>query len=220
MITWTSTRVLGLAGLLALGTSFAAFAQDQDTSTEAPVEAPSEETTEQAEQAVPSVEDELSLGEDANAAAQANGPYTADKIDDWELRCIRSDQENDPCQMYQLLSDSAGTPIAEFSLFRLPAGGRAEAGATVVVPLETALQQQLTIAVDNGSSRRYPYSYCTQVGCFARIGLTPEDVTSFKRGNSAKMTIVPVLAPDQKVEVTLSLKGFTAAYNKVSVIQQ
>lgn len=205
MITWKTARALGFAGVWALSTSFAALAQDQ--------EAPSEDA------ATPSIEDELSLGEDANAENAPGRPYTAEKLGDWELRCIRTEDGNDPCQMYQLLNDTAETPIAEFSLFRLPEGGRAEAGATVVVPLETALQQQLTISVDGGPARRYPYSYCTQLGCFARIGLTPDDVNVFKRGNAANLTIVPVLAPDQKVEVTLSLTGFTAAYDKVSVIQ-
>jgi invasion protein IalB len=104
-------------------------------------------------------------------------------------------------------------------MFRLKDAGKAQAGGTIVVPLETSLPQQLTITVDGGKARRYPYSFCNQVGCFARIGLTAEDVASFKRGNAATMTIVPALAQDQKVELTLSLTGFTAAYDKVSVVE-
>jgi invasion protein IalB len=53
-----------------------------------------------------------------------------------------------------------------------------------------------------------------------RLGLTKEDVASFKRGKSAVITIVPALAPDQKVELELSLEGFTASYKEVSVIEQ
>ena len=214
MITWNSTRVFGLAGILALGTSFAALAQDTDTT-----EAPAEATEAPAESDAPKIEDELSLGQDPSSDGLGQ-PYTAETIGDWELRCIKTQDGNDPCQMYQLLSDENNAPISEFSLFRLPDGGRAEAGATVVVPLETALQEQLTIVVDGNTTRRYPFAYCTQLGCFARIGLTGEDVNIFKRGNAADVSITPVLAPDQKVTVKLSLKGFTAAYNKVSVIQQ
>jgi invasion protein IalB len=45
-------------------------------------------------------------------------------------------------------------------------------------------------------------------------------VARFKRGNAALITIVPALAQDQKVELTLSLTGFTSAYDQVSTVQQ
>lgn len=166
------------------------------------------------------IEEQLSLGEDADGDPQLGQPYTQEIIGAWEMRCIRTEAEEDPCQMYQLLDDGQGAPVAEVSLFRLPEGGKAEAGATVVVPLETSLPQQLTIAVDGGKARRYPYAFCNPVGCYARLGLTPADITAFKRGNEAVITIVPALAPDQEVKLTLSLTGFTASYNKVSVIEQ
>ena len=35
-------------------------------------------------------------------------------------------------------------------------------------------------------------------------------MNTFKRGNLAKITIVPVAAPDQKVVLDVSLSGFTA----------
>jgi len=52
------------------------------------------------------------------------------------------------------------------------------------------------------------------------MGLTNEDVAAFKRGKEATITIVPALAPDQKVELSLSLDGFTASFDKSSVIDQ
>ena len=162
----------------------------------------------------------MSLGEDANQAPQLGTTYTEEVIGSWEMKCIRTEEEQDPCQMYQLLDDGEGNPVSEFSLFRLPAGGKASAGATIVVPLETALPQQLTISVDGSKARRYPYAFCNPVGCYARLGLTDADVSAFKRGNKAVITIVPALAPDQKVDLELSLDGFTASYDKASVIQE
>ena len=122
--------------------------------------------------------------------------------------------------MYQLLNDDAGSPVVEFSLFRLPEGGRATAGATIVVPLETALQQQLTIQVDSSEARRYPFAFCNQIGCYARIGLTEQDVAAFRAGNAARVSIAPFVAQDQAVNVTLSLTGFTAAFDKASTVAQ
>lgn len=174
--------------------------------------------TKPAEGTAANVESQLSLGEDANKDPDLGQPYTKEEVGAWEIRCIKTEEEQDPCQMYQLMDDGEGIPVAEFSLFRLPAGGKAVAGATVVVPLETALPQQLTITVDGGSARRYPYAFCNSVGCYARIGLTNEDIAVFKKGANATLTIVPALAPDQKVELSLSLKGFTASFDKASTI--
>lgn len=167
------------------------------------------------------VDSQLALGEDAEQPAGVGAPYTKEVVGDWELRCLKTETpDEDPCQLYQLLDDGEGAPVAEVSLFRLPDGGQAKAGATVIVPLETALPNQLLISIDGAKAKRYPYAFCNRLGCYARIGLTEEDVAQFKRGNEAVISIVPALAPDQTVKLTLSLTGFTAGYEKVSVIEQ
>lgn len=203
-----------LSSTLLVATMGTAFAQETAQAVEDGAEA--------AQQAAePTVESQLSLGEDANAVPAVGQTYTREIIGDWEMRCIKQEEgKEDPCQMYQLIDDGDGTPVAEFSLFRLPGSGQAKAGATLVVPLETSLPQQVTITVDGGSARRYPYAFCNQIGCYARIGFTDSDVNGFKRGNAALITIVPALAQDQKVELDLSLTGFTAAFEEVSTVQQ
>ena len=207
-------NVVFLSTALLISAASVTFAQETVKPAEDETAAPQTETASD-------VESQLSLGEDANAVPVVGQPYTKEIIGDWEMRCIKAEEgAKDPCQMYQLLDDGDGTPVAEFSLFRLPDGGKAKAGATVVVPLETSLPQQLTITVDGSSSRRYPYAFCNPVGCYARIGLTADDLAGFKRGNTAMITIVPAVAQDQKVELPLSLTGFTAAYDQVSTAQQ
>jgi invasion protein IalB len=203
------STVLTLCAALAVVAPAAAFAQTTAPETE---EAPKPATT---------VEDQLSLGEDADKNPELGKPFTRETIGAWEMRCIKVEEgEEEPCQMYQLMDDGQGAPVAEVSLFRLPPGGKAVAGATIIVPLETALPQQLTVSIDGGKARRYPYAFCNPVGCYIRLGLTADDVAAFKRGNEAQMTIVPALAPDQKVVLTLSLEGFTASFEKVSVLDQ
>ena len=211
---------LPLCAVLALMAPIASFAQTAtDTTTEAPA---AEEATAPAGASgtAAEIEEQLSLGEDADKDPELGKPYTKEVIGAWEMRCIKTEEEVDPCQMYQLLDDGQGAPVAEVSLFRLPDGGKVEAGATVVVPLETSLPQQLLVSVDGAKARRYPYAFCNPVGCYVRLGLTKEDVASFKRGKAAVITIVPALAPDQKVELNLSLEGFTASFDKVSVLEQ
>lgn len=174
-------------------------------------------TQTETETPAPSIEDQLSLGEDASVP-QIGDTYTAEVNGDWAVRCIKTEEGvEEPCQMYQLLSDASGSPVAEISIFRLPEGGRAVAGATIVVPLETSLPQQLTIQVDEGAARRYPYAFCNTIGCYSRVGLVAEEVAAFRAGSAATLTIVPALAPDQEVEVIMSLNGFTASYNKTTI---
>lgn len=165
----------------------------------------------------PTIEDQLSLGEDADANPTVGQTYIGETVGDWQMRCVKTEDDNDPCQMYQLMSDAEGTPVAEISIFRLPEGGRAIAGATIIVPLETSLQQQLTIQVDENPARRYPFAFCNSIGCFSRVGLVTDEVDVFKKGNAAKLSIVPALAPDQVVELVMSLNGFTAAFDQTTI---
>jgi invasion protein IalB len=155
----------------------------------------------------------LSMGQ-----SPAEGPgstYVKEAFSDWELRCIRVESGAEPCQLYQLLKDGQGTSVAEIGLFSLPEGGEAAAGATIIVPLETLLTQGLRLGIDAAQPKIYPFTFCSQVGCVARVGFTAEEVEAFRKGNKAVLTIVPAVAPDQTVSLDVSLAGFTAGFEAV-----
>ena len=181
------------------------FAQETGTSTE------SEE---------PSAAGDLDLGQPVDEALQPGQQYLKEKHGDWDLTCVNlgTDQQ-DPCSILQILNGPSGTPMAEVSLFRLPEGGQAVAAANVIVPLETLLPEALTISVDGAPGKRYQYSFCDPVGCIARVGLTQADLDAFRKGNSATFSLRPAPAPDQLIELSLSLKGFTAGFNALPEIQ-
>ncbi|MCG6884662.1 MAG: invasion associated locus B family protein [Silicimonas sp.] len=159
----------------------------------------------------------LSMGVEEAGPGQ---PYIRDTFGDWELRCVRDGNDSEICQLYQLMSDGNGNSVAEFNIFPLPEGGEAVAGANIVTPLETLLTAPLRLAVDSGQGKRYPYSFCSQIGCFSRIGLTADEIASFRQGSAAKITIVPAAAPNETVELTLSLSGFTAGFNALVEIEK
>lgn len=176
-------------------------------------------TEEAASEGKTTAENVLDLGQPVDGGPKLGDRYSKEKIGDWDLACIKTDTDNDPCSMLQILTDESGNAVAEVSMFQLAGGGKAVAGATVIVPLETLLPAQLTIAVDGGSGKRYNYSFCNPIGCIAQIGLTAEDVAAFKRGNTAKVTLVPAPAPDQKITLNMSLTGFTASYDKTDKVK-
>ena len=164
----------------------------------------------------------LAMGEKVEQPSTVPTPtspddVTAETSGDWVLECTKAGPEPRPCRLYQLMEDDAGNPVAEITLYKLatPAGG-AVAGATIVVPLETMLTAQLTVAVDGANAKRYPFAFCNQIGCFSRIGLSQEDIEGYKAGTTADMIIVPAAAPDQIVKVNMSLSGFTKAFDSAT----
>ncbi|TFL18190.1 invasion associated locus B family protein [Jannaschia formosa] len=221
---------LVLAALLA---TTSAYAQDTGGETaEPPAEtaapadaAPSQETPAEGTPAQEApgeanqlAEEILSTGEDVPGQAAGPSIYVREEHGAWEIRCLENPGDGpDPCQMFQRLEDQNGNPTADVNVFDLPDGGEIVAGATVLTPLQTLLTAQVTMQIDSGQARRYPFSFCDQSGCYARLGLTAEDLNRMRRGAQATIIVVPAQAPDQQAELTMSLNGFTAGFEAVSV---
>lgn len=198
------TRSLVLA--LALGLPVAAFAQDTTTT-----QAPAADTTTEAPAA-----GDLSMGQDAGGQSDL---YVKNTYGDWTLRCLHAKDGSDPCELYQLLKDDKGTSVAEVTMVTLPEGQQAALGATVIVPLETLLTAALQMALDTAKPKVYPFTFCAQVGCFARVGFTADEFAAMKKGNKMVLSVVPVANPKQVVSVNISLKGFTDATDALKAEQ-
>ncbi|MFY0691371.1 MAG: invasion associated locus B family protein [Paracoccaceae bacterium] len=189
--------------LAALALSAPAMAQETTSSDtpQAGAEAPAER------------DDGLSTG---TPELKVGDPYVVSVHTDWELRCVKAPEgTKEPCQMYQLLNDQRGNSVAEINLFNLPNDPQLAAGATIITPLETLLTRQLRLSIDGAPAKQYPFTFCTSIGCIARIGLTPGEIAAMKAGAVANILIVPAKAPDQTVDLTMSLSGFTAGFDAV-----
>jgi len=205
-----------LTGLLALGLclGFGAMVLAQNTTTPAPAaDAPTAAAP--ADTTAPVTTD--TPAPDAAPADGVGSMYVAATNGDWEQRCIRTADGSDPCQMYQLLKDENDNAVAEITILVLPEGQSAVAGSQIMVPLETLLTEQLILQVDAAPAKVYPFTWCAAQGCVSRIGFTADDIAALKKGANATITIVPVVAPDQKVKLNISLKGFTAAYGAAAL---
>ena len=154
-------------------------------------------------------------GEVAGAVAPGQA-YDKGFFGDWTLRCVKSDKIPEVCQLFQLMKDASGAPVAEFNLNTLSKTGLVLAGANVITPLETLLPEGLTIRVGQNDAKRYPFAFCVKIGCVARIGLTAEDLDTYRKENVAAVTMVPAATPNQPQTVILSLKGFTAGHAAMS----
>ncbi|WP_120501297.1 invasion associated locus B family protein [Roseovarius sp. EL26] len=222
---------LSVIALMAIGTTLHAQ-EDSTNAIEAPsetestvaAETESQDTQAEAPSAEGATEADVTAEPETNVASapaqeEAAQPavYIAEQYGDWQLKCYKTDAEKDPCNLFQLLPDDSGNPVATIDLFKLPEGGQAVAGATVAVPLQTLLTQDLKIAVDGGRAKVYEFVYCDRSACYAQLGFTQEDINAFKAGNSAVMQIVPAQAPDRFVNIGVSLDGFTAAFKSEAI---
>lgn len=184
---------------------------------ETPAEAPAAETPAATETpAAPAAE--APAAAEAAAAPTAPEYYAKSTHGDWQLRCMKSPDGKDPCELYQLLKDDRGTPVSEVSL--VPFSGQAAAIVNIVAPLQTDLQAGLGLQVDAGANNAYPFLVCAPVGCVARIGLKDSELSGYKRGNKVTVSLLPFGADPATdvVKLNMSLKGFTAGFDALSQV--
>lgn len=205
----------------------AAGAADQ-ASPESPAETPAAETPAPAAapeagaettQAAPAADGAGTAGTEAEAdgTPQPGQSYVRETFGEWSMRCIKTEDDRDPCELYQLLRDADGGSVAEASVMAVE--GPVAAIMTFVAPLETDLQQGLRLQIDSNEAMSYPFMVCASIGCMSRIGLNEEELNRFKRGNSVNVTLLPFGAPDDAAaRLTMSLGGFTAGYNAVAEV--
>ncbi|MEM9012810.1 MAG: invasion associated locus B family protein [Pseudomonadota bacterium] len=228
------TNALRISAILLLAFAFPLPALAQDATEETPAEstaaqqdaAPAEEApaedapaeTVEGEDAAPAEDNAPATAEGAPAQPQEQQPQELlrETHGDWQVRCDPQDLER--CFMVQIASAADGNAGAEFSLIRLPDGQDADAGATIVVPLGVLLPAGLRMQIDGGQQRTLPFSWCVRSGCFVRLGLDGATITQMKRGAQARLTVVAVPRPDAGIELTLSLAGFTAAYDSLQPV--
>jgi len=159
----------------------------------------------------------LSLGKPLETLREPGEIYLAGNKGDWNVRCITGNPgEADRCEIQQLLFINENTPIADISIFKLPAGEIAVAEANVMVPLETLLTKKFRVAFSEESKKEFPYSFCNKNGCLVRMGLLEEDIEAMKKGASSEISITHISKPDSAINLSLSLDGFTAAFDIIT----
>ena len=158
----------------------------------------------------------LSLGKPLEILREPGEIYLAGNKGDWNVRCITGNPgEADRCEIQQLLLLNENTPIADISIFKLPAGDVAIAAANIMVPLETLLTKKFRFAFSEEIVKEYPYSFCNKNGCLVRLGLLEEDVEALKKGSVSELSITHISDPEASINLDVSLKGFTAAFDIV-----
>lgn len=191
-----------------------------EAATEAPAEAPVADTPAAEAPAAdapaadaPATDAPAAAAPAADAEPQVGAYYTRETHGDWQLRCIKSPSGIDPCELFQLLTDTNDNPVAEAALIPIN-GDQVAAGLTITAPLETDLGAGVGFQIDAAEMKVYPFSVCVPIGCIARVGLPAAQVDSMRKGAKGKVVVLPygLEPPEGVVELSVSLSGFTAGY--------
>lgn len=132
----------------------------------------------------------------------------------WEIRCAEQNPGN--CAMVQVGNNSEGQPVLQTILRKTPGatgpnGEKIAAIFEVVAPIGVYLPAGVGIKIDGAELGRGGYTVCYPQLCLMSQPVADSFITKMKAGNSAIFTLT---RPNgQTTDITISLSGFTAAFN-------
>ena len=87
---------------------------------------------------------------------------------------------------------------------------------TIISPLGTLIPRGVKISLDNKklNEKAYGFNYCKQSGCFTNILIKKKEIELFKKSNALKLEYT--LENQQNINIDISLKKFSAAFDKVT----
>jgi invasion protein IalB len=150
----------------------------------------------------------MASAQDAPAAPEPSSP--------WIKVCNTNPQTNaESCVVTQELRAETGQPIAVVTLQIGQEAGKY--GLGVVVPIGFVLPPGILLAVDGNEVGKAGYTICIPPAnnqpsvCLAQAPVNEDFVTALKRGN--KLDLVVVNPQQRQIPISLSLAGFSKAYD-------
>ena len=151
------------------------------------------------------------------AAQQQNQNPSAQNVErtkhgDWTVECRTLQNGGRFCQMGQNLNNpSTNKPLMQVVVGIKRNDTQSQPFLQVLAPLGIWLRPGLEFSIDGGQPTRLAFETCLKVACVAEMALSEGLLSAMKRG--AKATVVMRNIRREKLEVPVSLSGFTASYN-------
>jgi invasion protein IalB len=161
-----------------------------------------------------------SSSQGANPAAQAtnsqNNAQTKPQTqqhDDWLEVCVEQNNQT-RCQAQQTLQRKTQQGAMRMLQVTVSQDAQGNLGLQLITPLGINVASGLLLKVDEGKESQIPFLTCLQDGCLGIHKLDDNLLSAMKRGNVAKVAFRP-FNQQQPLVIDVSLKGFTAAMQKV-----
>jgi len=132
------------------------------------------------------------------------------RYEDWGVECRQPPSaETKRCIMFQRQVLDNGRTLLVLTVRKAP--DDKPPLAILQLPLGVLLEPGVSLSVDGGEPRKLSYRLC-DLGCCIVTFLLREDLeNAFRQGQTARVELVT--AEQKKVNVDVSLNGFTAAFN-------
>ena len=180
----------------------------------------------QSQEAPPTQEEPPTQGEpppaseaEAPPPGEAEAPPALDlterQFQDWVLRCGRSEQGPEVCEMQQQTTDSEGRTIMAVAVGTVP--GTSDVGLLIILPLGILLPPGVSLQIDGGAEVPLEVERCERQGCRIEKLVEPALLNRLKGGREAKV-FFEAYDPEgelQRLGVPISLLGFTAALSEI-----
>jgi invasion protein IalB len=148
--------------------------------------------------------------------AQPGLEMTERKFQDWTLRCGKSQQGPEVCELQQQQTDREGRTVMAVAVGTVP--GSSDLGLLIILPLGILLPPGVSLAIDGGAEVPLEVATCERQGCRIEMLLEPALLNRLKAGREAKV-FFEARDPQGKLTrlgVPVSLLGFTAALNELT----
>jgi invasion protein IalB len=153
-------------------------------------------------------------------AGEAEAPpelaMTERQFQDWILRCGRSEQGPEGCEMQQQQTHSEGRTVMAVAVGTVP--GSSDVGLLIILPLGILLPAGVSLQIDGGADVPLQVERCERQGCRIERLVEPALLNRLRAGREAKV-FFEALDPEGEVRrlgVPISLLGFTAALSELT----
>lgn len=223
-------KTAALAALLLLALAAPAGAQEEGTAFdeeggfESGQDASQDQGSGSQGQTQPNAQPERGGNAGAGAAQQRRQQGQLENVEteqfrDWKVQCgTIPNSGKERCQMSQQVTrGDSGDPVMRMAVGFTPQNS--QPAAIFQLPLGIVLPKGIALRVDDGEPVRFPIQICVKQGCRADLPLKQNLLEQMKAGRKAYIMARTPRAESGKVELPISLLGFTAAYNRISESQ-
>ena len=154
----------------------------------------------------------------AGAQAQATLPGGASSLQetygDWTVNCVQ--REGPKCLLTQQHNQQNGQRVLAIEIVAVN-GGKTATG-TLVLPFGLELGAGVTLQVDEKPAEApLRFSTCLPAGCVVPVSFEGASLAALRSGGTLK-TASKAVNTDQVVALPISLKGFSAAFDRVATL--
>lgn len=134
----------------------------------------------------------------------------------WTVQCVNTTEGETTkrsCQMSQeLLQQETRQRVVLFAVADAEKGAK----GTLVLPFGLRLSEGVRIELADAELARGAFTTCLPAGCLAELELQDASIKQLR--GAEKITVVMVASNGQTARTELSLKGFSAAYDRLQAL--